>query len=116
MTASIRSSLAILTGGVIAFVATTAAAQSRPCGPPQAARDGWSASFLAGCTDRNGRFAGGSQVIHLVPHKGRLYAANGYWKDGRNVWYGGTNAGTGWSQVLALRESCARRVPLWISC
>ena len=46
-------------------------------------------SFVAGCFDRNGKFAGGSEVMHLVPHKGALFAASGYWMDGRNVWYGG---------------------------
>ena len=51
---------------------------------------------------RNGRLAGGSQVIHLVPHKGRLYAANGYWLDNHNVWYGGTSQNIGWGQVLRL--------------
>lgn len=42
--------------------------------------DGWSSSFTAGCFDRNGVFAGGSQVMHLLAHKGRLYAANGYFR------------------------------------
>jgi hypothetical protein len=72
------------------------------CGGPEALSEGWSASFRAGCTDRNGRLAGGSQVIHLVSHKGSLYAANGFWKDRRNVWYGGTDPNTGWGQVLKL--------------
>ena len=64
--------------------------------------EGWNASFVAGCFDRNGRFAGGSQVMHLVPHKGALYAASGYWKDNRNIWYGGKDPGIGWGQVLRL--------------
>jgi hypothetical protein len=25
--------------------------------------------------------AGGSEIMHLAPHKGKLHAANGYWKD-----------------------------------
>ena len=65
-------------------------------------REGWSASFVAGCADRNGKFAGGSQVMHLVPHKGALFAANGYWMDGRNVLYGGSDPNAGWAQVLRL--------------
>jgi hypothetical protein len=97
-----RSILAILAGAIVAFTATATAAQPRPCGPPQPARDGWTASFIAGCTDRNGRSAGGSQAMHLVPHKGTLYAANGYWMDSHNALYGGTNANAGWSQVLRL--------------
>ena len=65
-------------------------------------REGWNASFIAGCTDRNGKFIGGSQIIHLVPHKGSLYAANGYWQDKRNIWYGGKDPSSGWAQVLRL--------------
>ena len=97
--------LRLANGSLIATLAAcivTPALAQHACTGPEALRSGWSTSFTPPCIDRNGRLAGGSQVIHLVPHKGRLYAANGYWKDGRNVWYGGTNAGTGWSQVLAL--------------
>ncbi|MDH5287792.1 MAG: hypothetical protein OEX23_14300 [Betaproteobacteria bacterium] len=72
------------------------------CGVPEALREGWSASFRAGCTDRNGRLAGGSQVMHLVSHRGSLYAANGFWQDRRNVWYGGIDQYSGWGQVLRL--------------
>ncbi|MBV8537351.1 MAG: hypothetical protein JO128_17260, partial [Alphaproteobacteria bacterium] len=84
------------------LAATSSLAEDRACSPPQAMRDGWNASFVAGCVDRNGRFAGGSQVMHLVPHKGRLYAATGYWMDGHSLWYGGGNSNSGWAQVLAL--------------
>jgi len=72
-----------------ALVGAASQAQTRSCQPPQAAREGWSTSFVAGCLDRNGKFAGGSQVMHLVPHEGALFAASGYWMDGRNVLYGG---------------------------
>jgi hypothetical protein len=102
LSSSLRSLLAVLTGGALALTAVSTAAQPRPCGPPQPARDGWAVSFVAGCTDRSGRFAGGSQIIHLVPHKGGLYAANGYWMDSHNPWYGGPNSNAGWSQVLRL--------------
>jgi hypothetical protein len=85
-----------------AFVVAASQAQTRSCQPPQAMREGWSTSFVAGCFDRNGKFAGGSQVMHLVPHKGALFAANGYWMDGRNVWYGGKDPNAGWAQVLRL--------------
>jgi hypothetical protein len=40
--------------------------------------------------DRNGKFAGGSQVMHFVPHKGALFAAIGYWM--------------GWTQCLLRRQ------------
>ena len=41
-------------------------------------------------------------MMHLVPHKGKLYAANGFWEDSHNMWYGGTSPTTGWAQVLRL--------------
>ena len=41
----------------------------------------WRQSYSAGYTDRSGAFAGGSEIMHLVAHKGALYAANGYWVD-----------------------------------
>ncbi|MBT3199213.1 MAG: hypothetical protein HN350_04795 [Phycisphaerales bacterium] len=42
---------------------------------------GWTQSYKAGYTDAGGKYAGGSEVMHLVPHKGKLYAFNGYWCD-----------------------------------
>ena len=44
---------------------------------------GWQQSYKAGYQDCNGRYAGGSEIMHIVPHKGKLYAANGYWTDTR---------------------------------
>jgi hypothetical protein len=85
-----------------ALVVAAAQAQTRSCQPPQAMREGWNTSFVAGCVDRNGKFAGGSQIMHLVPHKGALFAANGYWRDRRNAWYGGKDPNAGWAQVLRL--------------
>ncbi len=82
-------------------VASRAAAPPA-CGPEHPARDGWQASFIAGCIDSTGKFAGGSQTIHLVPHKGGLYAATGYWEDAHNIWYGGSDPTTGWAQILKL--------------
>jgi len=89
---------------ILAACAARTALNAPPpsCAPPQAMRAGWEASFVAGCVDRNGKFAGGSQIIHLVAHKGSLYGATGYWKDRRNRWYGGTDPGAGWGQVLRL--------------
>lgn len=62
-------------------------------------------SFVSGCLDAEGRRAGGSQILHLVSHKGALYAASGYWMDSRNVRYGGTDRTTGWAQVLRLTSA-----------
>lgn len=41
----------------------------------------WKHSYAAGYFDSAGQYAGGSEIMHLVPHKGKLYAANGYWED-----------------------------------
>jgi hypothetical protein len=41
----------------------------------------WRWSYSAGYIDSAGRYAGGSEIMHLASHKGKLYAANGYWKD-----------------------------------
>ena len=45
--------------------------------------DGWSLSYSAGYTDRNGAWAGGSEIMHIVPQKGRRHALNGDWRDSR---------------------------------
>jgi hypothetical protein len=41
----------------------------------------WKWSYEAGYIDPAGHYAGGSEIMHLAPHQGRLYGANGYWKD-----------------------------------
>ena len=41
----------------------------------------WQWSYAAGYFDSSGDYAGGSEVMHVIPHKGKLYAANGYWED-----------------------------------
>jgi len=46
--------------------------------------------------------AAGSEILHLVGHKGKLYAAASFWMDPRNLWYGGKSPNTGWGQVLRL--------------
>jgi len=45
----------------------------------------WVQSFDAGYTDAKGAWAGGSEMMHLASHKGKLYASNGYWVDSRWV-------------------------------
>jgi len=62
----------------------------------------WDRSFSAGKEDVFGKYMGGSEVLHLVGHRGSLFAAVGYWQDARNVWYGGSDWRTGWGQVLRL--------------
>jgi hypothetical protein len=70
------------------------------CGPIHSQT--WTKSFEAGNTDINGQYMGGSEVLHLVSHNGSLYAAVGYWQDARNIWYGGSDPGTGWGQIIRL--------------
>ena len=58
---------------------------------------GWEQSFKAGMiAESTGKPIGGTEIVHLVAHKGRLYAGNGYWMDPR-----GREAIPG-SQVLVL--------------
>ena len=45
----------------------------------------WTQSYQAGYKDQNGLFAGGSEIMHIVSHKGKLFASNGYWCDARWV-------------------------------
>jgi len=63
---------------------------------------GWERSYAAGCVDHVGKLAVGSETLHLVPHKGRLYAATGMWMDPRNPWYGASPADGKWAQILRL--------------
>ena len=44
---------------------------------------GWVLSYDAGYLDEQGSYAGGSEIMHLASHQGKLFAANGYWMDGR---------------------------------
>lgn len=62
----------------------------------------WTQSYKAGYVDSQGRYAGGSEILHLEGHKGKLYAANSYWMEPSNIWYGGKNPRTPWSQILRL--------------
>ena len=66
----------------------------------------WDQSYNAGYTDRSGAHAGGSEIMHLVPHKGKLYAANGYWVDSR--WVIPPDAEKQSAQVLRLDSADGR--------
>jgi len=68
----------------------------------KSARGDWKLSYRAGCTDKLGRRAGGSEILHLVAHRGALFAANGYWMDEEHEWYGGKARPIPWGQVLRL--------------
>lgn len=62
----------------------------------------WVHSYKAGHNDKNGQYLGGSQMMHLVPYKGKLYAGLSYWQDARNMLYGGKDYKVGWGQILRL--------------
>ena len=64
----------------------------------------WEQSFIAGDFDDNGIFMGGSEVLHLVSHKKKLFASIGYWQDENNVWYGGDDLNIGWAQIITLEN------------
>jgi hypothetical protein len=71
-------------------VGATAFAQSQTA-------NGWEQSFKAGMIDEStGKPIRGTEIVHLVTHKGRLYAGNGYWMDTRG------EQRIPWSQVLVL--------------
>ena len=62
----------------------------------------WESSFTAGNYDYDNNFMGGSEVLHLVTHKDKIFASISYWQDESNIWYGGTNSTIGWSQIISL--------------
>ena len=64
--------------------------------------ESWQKSFTAGHNDKLGNYLGGSQMMHLVPHKGKLYAAVSYWMDKGCVWYGHGRSKGRWAQILRL--------------
>ena len=63
----------------------------------------WTLSYDAGYRDANGSYAGGSEIMHLVAHQGKLYAANGYWMDAH--WVIPPDAQKQSAQVLRLDKS-----------
>ena len=101
--------------GGVAFAQTSGFQPARPdCQATSAAvpgeiiAEGWQRSYRAGCLDDTGKFAGGSETLHLVGHKGKLYAAVGYWMDPRNIAYGGKSPDSAWAQILRLDEPSGR--------
>ena len=91
----IRHLPAIIGLAVIARGTICISQQQTTCDPVA-----WTQSYDAGYMDSNGAYAGGSEIMHLVPHRGKLYAANGYWMDSR--WTEPPYAEKQSSQVLRL--------------
>ena len=67
----------------------------------------WARSYKAGYNDKNGQYVGGSQLMHLVPYDGKLYAGVSYWMDKGCMWYGGGRSKGRWGQVLRLDSPTA---------
>ena len=74
---------------------------------------GWQQQYKAGFVDSAGRYAGGSETVHVEGYGNRLFAAIGYWEDERNCNYqspGGSachdpeKVSTGWAQVVRMDE------------
>ena len=89
------------------LLAPAACAQSPALSPPpplasEVVAPGWQRSWAAGTIDEAGHRMGGTEVMHLVVHRGRLYAGVGYWLDPRNVIYGGKSPKDFWAQILRL--------------
>jgi hypothetical protein len=67
----------------------------------------WNKSFTAGSYDSNNKLLGGSEVLQLIGHKNMLFASVGYWEDGNNIWYGGSDNNIGWGQINRLDNPSA---------
>ncbi|MHC4654347.1 MAG: hypothetical protein ACYS91_04920 [Planctomycetota bacterium] len=77
---------------LLKLICTAAAAFAQSQNP-----NGWEQSFKAGMIDEStGKPIRGTEIVHLVAHKGRLYAGNGYWMDTRG------KEKIPWAQVLVL--------------
>jgi len=99
-----RLGVTLLILALFALVGCSSIDKQRRTDTPEAEtpENGWVHSYKAGFTDSTGKFAGGSEILQLAGHKGRLYAAVSYWMDPRNIWYGGEDESTGWAQVVRL--------------
>jgi len=102
----VNTSPAMIGLAMIACGVVRAPAEQTLAASGDGVRVDWARSYEAGYTDGNGAYAGGSEIMHLVPHKGKLYAANGYWKDSR--WENRPYARKQSAQVLRLDTSDGR--------
>jgi hypothetical protein len=78
--------------GLIAAVLALAPTPALTAEPPNS----FEISYAAGARDASGQLKGGTEIRNLVAHDGRLFAANGYWKDSPGL------AGTPGAQILVL--------------
>lgn len=88
-----------LLGAFVLLVAQSGSGDGMAVQPPGAQPAngrGWEQAFKAGMIDDvAGKPIGGTEVVHLAAHKGRLFAGNGYWMDTRAP-------SIPWAQVLVL--------------
>ena len=99
---SIALTIIISTGCSTASGPTSENQNNQTCRAEDVVKPGWERSFKAGTRDSENHYMGGSTIVHLLGHKGKLFAGNSYWHDSRNIWYGGTDPSIGWAQVLRL--------------
>ncbi len=102
----VKRSPAIIGLAVIVCGIAGASGQQAITATDAGARVDWTQSYDAGYRDGNGAYAGGSEIMHLIPHQGKLYAANGYWEDSR--WKGPPYAAKQSAQVLRLDSADGR--------
>jgi len=67
------------------FVLFTLLLSVQANGAEQNSQTRWTQSYDAGYLDKDGAYAGGSEIMHIVSHKGKLFASNGFWVDARWV-------------------------------
>ena len=90
LAAVLISALAVVAGYAVEV-------ESGGCSTNEIIAQGWERSFQAGMVDAaTDQPIGGTEIVHLAAHKGRLYAGNGYWMDTSGY------ANIPWSQVLVL--------------
>ncbi len=68
--------------------------------------EGWIQSCDAGYRDSSEAWAGSSEIIHLVPNRRQLHAANGNWKDIQ--WEGAGDEDRQSAQVLGIDSPAAK--------
>ena len=66
---------------VFAFALTVATVMRGTPAPTTFPRLEYHASLRAGSMDANGKSIFGTEIMHLVPHQGRLYASNSLWME-----------------------------------
>ena len=91
-----------LTIGFMLFALFSAVFAQSAAAKPKWQFTKWEHSYKSGYTDKNGEYIGGSQLMHLVPYKGKMFAGVSYWMDKGCMWYDRQNSKNRWGQILRL--------------